>query len=204
MSKKTRAGAKYLSVSFDIICYQQALNYIAQLRCFCASTPDPRPARLATPHSCGNSCSRPRACGHACPLACHPGPCPPCAVTTQLPCHCARRVIKSFRCADLAVGGAGSEGVNLSCSAICGALLGCGRHRCQRTCHPGDCEKCPVVEATRCYCGKEEKLLGCGEGEVKHSVVVINGVLEEWDGRFVCEKPCGRWVSELCYFPSES
>jgi hypothetical protein len=47
-------------------------------RCFCGSTVDPKPARLATPHSCASPCSRPRLCGHGCPLSCHPGPCPPC------------------------------------------------------------------------------------------------------------------------------
>jgi len=47
-------------------------------RCFCGSTAEPKHARLATPHSCANPCSRPRSCGHGCPLACHPGPCLPC------------------------------------------------------------------------------------------------------------------------------
>lgn len=38
-------------------------------RCFCGRVVDPRPGRLATPHSCGESCARPRErCEHPCPL----------------------------------------------------------------------------------------------------------------------------------------
>ncbi|KAL5514440.1 hypothetical protein ACEPAG_2528 [Sanghuangporus baumii] len=72
-------------------------------------------------------------------------------------------------------------------------LSDCGKHRCMKACHPGNCEECPIVEEARCYCGKTSKLLRCGEGEEKHSSVVNNeGVLEEWDGRFTCENSCGR------------
>ncbi|KAI5119077.1 hypothetical protein M0805_005495 [Coniferiporia weirii] len=181
--------------------------------CFCGSTPDPRPARLATPHSCGNSCSRPRACGHVCPLSCHPGPCPPCQVTTQLPCHCERQ-IKSFRCADLASlsanGKVGAPTADLSCGSICKKLLNCGRHRCASVCHSGPCTECLVVETSRCYCGKDSRTLKCGEGVDKHSCVVNDdGVLEEWDGRFACESPCGRFFDcgihkceKACHPPS--
>lgn len=30
-----------------------------------------------------------------------------------------------------------------SCGRVCGRLLSCGRHRCERTCHPLDCGACP-------------------------------------------------------------
>ena len=30
-----------------------------------------------------------------------------------------------------------------SCGGICGRLLSCGRHRCERVCHPLDCGLCP-------------------------------------------------------------
>ncbi|OCB86474.1 hypothetical protein A7U60_g6367 [Sanghuangporus baumii] len=72
-------------------------------------------------------------------------------------------------------------------------LFDCGRHRCMKACHPGNCEECPIIEEARCYCGKTSKPLRCGEGEEKHSSVVLDdGVLEEWDGRFTCESSCGR------------
>lgn len=175
------------------------LSYILNIvnSCFCGATPDPRPARLATPHSCGNPCSRTRTCGHSCPLACHPGPCPPCQVTTQIPCHCGRQM-KTYRCADLSVltanvkNSVGST-MSLSCGQACDRPLGCGRHTCKALCHPGACSECPIVEEARCYCGKLSKELKCGEGDELHSAVVNGeGVLEEWDGRFVCESVCGR------------
>ena len=30
-----------------------------------------------------------------------------------------------------------------SCGDVCGRLLSCGRHRCERICHPLDCGSCP-------------------------------------------------------------
>ncbi|KAL5498772.1 FAP1 [Sanghuangporus vaninii] len=196
-------------------CQRRRLHVPSSYLCFCGSTPDPRPPRLATPHSCGNPCSRPRACSHACSLSCHPGPCPPCQITTQIPCHCGRQ-IKSFRCADLASlrahGKAGASRTDLSCGNTCNKLLDCGKHRCMKACHPGNCEECPIVEEARCYCGKTSKSLRCGEGEEKHSSVVLDdGVLEEWDGRFTCENSCGRpfdcrihMCEKPCHPPSTS
>ncbi|KAI0711152.1 hypothetical protein C8T65DRAFT_776732 [Cerioporus squamosus] len=114
--------------------------------CFCGSTPDPKPPRLSTPHSCANPCSRPRGCGH-----------PPAVVATA----------------------------ELSCGELCGRMLSCGNHTCQDVCHPGKCSPCPIREKARCYCGKEEKELGCGEGEPK-------ACHDQWVGRFACEKTCER------------
>lgn len=54
-----------------------------------------------------------------------------------------------------------------------------------------------MVELVKCYCGREEKMLRCGLGEVKHSSAMQGEVLEEWDGRFSCEKPCERCVRDL-------
>ncbi|KAI0674405.1 hypothetical protein C8Q78DRAFT_966649 [Trametes maxima] len=160
--------------------------------CFCGSTPDPKPPRLATPHSCANPCSRPRPCGHPCSLNCHPGPCPPCQVTTQMPCYCNKETL-SFRCARLRLGESGVPTTSeLSCGQACGRMLGCGNHRCENACHPGKCKPCPVREEARCYCGKEAKQLACGEGEEKVCRVVQDGKEEKWVGRFACEHTCDR------------
>ena len=69
-------------------------------RCFCHSTSEPRQIRLGTTHSCDSSCSRVResGCGHPCPLQCHPGPCPPCQVTTRPECYCPLKEVLAFRC----------------------------------------------------------------------------------------------------------
>lgn len=165
---------------------------LTSCRCFCGSTPDPKPPRLATPHSCANPCSRPRACGHPCSLTCHPGPCPPCQVTTQMPCYCSKQVL-SFRCSHLALGRSGVPALaELSCGQTCGRILGCGNHTCADPCHPGSCKPCPVKVSARCYCGKDEKELSCGEGEEKVCRVMQNGEEESWVGRFACENTCDR------------
>lgn len=152
--------------------------------CFCGSTAEPKPPRLATPHSCANPCTRPRrGCQHPCALACHPGPCPPCQVTTQLPCYCGKH-IQSIRCANLAPGSSSS-----SCGGVCGRKLGCGNHSCGDMCHQGECKKCEVKDLVRCYCGKEEKEVPCGEGEGKECFVDGENA---WTGRFQCDNKCDR------------
>lgn len=167
-------------------------------RCFCGSTPDPKPPRLAMPHSCASPCTRPRACGHPCPLSCHPGPCPPCQITTQTPCFCGKQVL-SFRCANLAPGRASHSSMR-SCNNVCGKKLNCGNHTCENTCHDGPCAPCTVREPAMCYCGKTEKELGCGIGEEKTSVVIENDTPRSWIGRFQCQSTCERCVSQRYTF----
>lgn len=161
-------------------------------RCFCGSTPDPKPPRLATPHSCAGPCSRSRVCSHPCSLPCHPGPCPPCNVTTELPCYCEKQTL-SFRCSNLAPSRAG-VGANLSCGKPCGRRLACGNHPCENPCHDGPCAPCKVTEVAKCYCEKTERELGCGEGVAKTSSIIENGVKRDWTGRFECEDTCNRYA----------
>ncbi|KAF8623001.1 hypothetical protein AX15_006593 [Amanita polypyramis BW_CC] len=188
--------------------------------CFCHSTPDPKPSRLATPHSCANPCTRPReaGCGHACPLLCHPGPCPPCQVVMQVPCPCPRRKIAMLRCGDGATPGGGkargdssAQNKVVSCNNVCGRILDCGKHSCQRVCHPGTCGSCELVEEAKCYCGRISKQLRCGDGEpVPCSVHIEEGdEMESWIGRFECEHICDRLFDcrihrcqKLCHPPS--
>ena len=162
-------------------------------RCFCNSTPEPKLSRLATPHSCSNPCSRVResGCGHQCPLACHPGPCPPCQVTTQSPCYCPKKNVLMFRCGVDQGRSAKGRGRDLSCGGVCSRLLACGKHTCEKVCHDGDCGSCAIREVVKCWCGKEEKEIGCGEGDAKVCIVENEG---EWIGRFGCLGLCGRFV----------
>ncbi|KZT70504.1 hypothetical protein DAEQUDRAFT_708602 [Daedalea quercina L-15889] len=160
--------------------------------CFCGSTPEPKPSRLATPHSCANPCSRPRVCGHACPLSCHPGPCPPCQVTTSLPCHCGKETLM-FRCSTLAPSKAASRAsAELSCGKRCGRKLKCGNHECEEVCHPGQCGSCKVRDRVRCYCGREEKEVPCSDGEERECRRVERGKETRWIGRYQCSHPCDR------------
>ncbi|KAL1943906.1 hypothetical protein VTO73DRAFT_3724 [Trametes versicolor] len=88
-------------------------------------------------------------------------------------------------------------------------LLYCGNHTCADPCHPGSCKPCPVKVSARCYCGKDEKELSCGEGEEKECRVVQDGKEDSWVGRFACENTCDRpfdcgihHCSKPCHPPS--
>ncbi|EKM57230.1 uncharacterized protein PHACADRAFT_142441 [Phanerochaete carnosa HHB-10118-sp] len=177
--------------------------------CYCGSTPDPKPPRLATPHSCASPCSRARACGHPCPLSCHPGPCPPCQVTIQVLCFCDKQVL-SFRCSNLAPSRAGKP-ASPSCGQVCGKRLGCDNHACEAVCHDGPCAPCTVKASAQCYCGKEERELGCGEGAEKFSVVLEDGLERRWIGLFECGNVCDRSFDcgihrceQSCHVPSST
>lgn len=168
-------------------------------RCFCGSTTDPTPSHISTPHSCGNSCSRIRACDHPCPLSCHPGPCPPCQVMRHLDCHCGREK-KAFRCVDVAgllsrsdTSSLVRSALDLSCGQICRKPLTCGNHLCDSICHDGPCGDCSIVELSKCYCGKSERTLKCGEGTPKECRIRgENGSVDQWTGAYVCDKTCSR------------
>ncbi|KAG2003340.1 shuttle craft protein [Coprinopsis cinerea AmutBmut pab1-1] len=154
-------------------------------RCFCGTVPEPKLARLSTPHSCGQPCARVResGCGHPCPLLCHPGPCPPCQVTSHFKCYCPRKTVLSFRC------GVGKGKRDLSCGQICDRPLNCGKHACTSKCHDGDCAACAIVETVKCYCGKHEKEMLCGEGRAVDCFVEGQ---TPWIGRYACEETCER------------
>ncbi|KAJ3909541.1 hypothetical protein F5879DRAFT_932516 [Lentinula edodes] len=125
--------------------------------CFCGSTRSPS-SHLATPHSCGNSCSRPRtSCSHPCPLPCHPGPCPPCKIIMDISCECVRKQTVSVRC---------GESTQVSCGQSCSKILDCGKHHCQQLCHLGPCQPCELQDILHCWCGKEQKQVLCGEGDI--------------------------------------
>ncbi|KAH6909611.1 shuttle craft protein [Coprinopsis sp. MPI-PUGE-AT-0042] len=154
-------------------------------RCFCGSVPEPKLARLSTPHSCGQPCSRPResGCGHPCPLLCHPGPCPPCQVTSHFKCYCPRKTVLSFRC------GASKGKRDLSCGQVCEQPLNCGKHQCPSVCHDGDCAPCSVLDVAKCYCGKHEKEMLCGDGQ---AVDCFTEGETPWIGRYSCDSACSR------------
>ena len=164
----------------------RASRFFLRTRCFCGAIVDPKPGRLATPHSCGQSCQRQRpTCSHPCPLNCHPGPCPPCVAIVQTPCHCSKTV-SSMRCSQLTTTAAAQH--SLSCGKPCGRQLQCGKHQCTQPCHPGACEPCEVVETGRCFCGKEENTLACGEGDPTECADSTG----RWVGRFTCKNVCER------------
>lgn len=173
-------------------CQAKRESVPSSYKCFCHRITDPSPTRLVTPHSCAYPCSRVRtsACGHGCPLPCHPGPCPPCAVTVRKGCWCGRQV-STVRCSSLA---SPNSTTGVSCGVICSKPLSCGNpyHRCDQVCHPGECKPCIVAETVICYCGKEKKEVPCGDR--KDRVVACCAAEYDlgWEGRYECDGVCGR------------
>ncbi|KAG2150355.1 uncharacterized protein EDB93DRAFT_1205209 [Suillus bovinus] len=172
-------------------CQAKRESVPSSYRCFCYRITDPSPTRLVTPHSCAHPCSRVRisACGHGCPLPCHPGPCPPCAITVRKGCWCGRQV-STVRCSSLA---SPNSTTGVSCGIICNKPLSCGnpQHTCAQVCHPGECKPCVVAEIVACYCGKEEKEVPCGDRKDRAVVCAVEGEVG-WEGRYECDSVCGR------------
>uniref|UniRef100_A0A1D1XXI3 NF-X1-type zinc finger protein NFXL1 n=1 Tax=Anthurium amnicola TaxID=1678845 RepID=A0A1D1XXI3_9ARAE len=124
--------------------------------------------------SCKSVCGKTLVCGnHLCGEDCHPGPCGECEFlpSKTKTCYCGKTALKKAResCLDPIT----------TCSEVCGKLLLCGNHRCQETCHEGNCPPCMVLVNQKCRCGSTSRMVECYK------------TLEEKEA-FVCEKPCGK------------
>ena len=93
--------------------------------------------------SCGKLCGKRLACGHRCPHRCHPGTCPECMLTATVNCHCGAET-QTLLCSQR----------DLRCDRVCGKVLACGRHKCEKVCHDGSCGGCPMEGLRLCPCGK--------------------------------------------------
>lgn len=174
--------------------------------CWCGKDINPKPASASLPpHSCGQTCSKPRpTCPHPCPLQCHAGPCPPCGLMgpTQS-CFCGKNESrKPCRETDYENG--------WSCQEVCGDLLPCGEHTCDRLCHSGLCGDCSLQVDARCFCGRLEKKIPCFEREdTQRSFSPRDGTW--FEGTFSCQLACDREYdcgvhkcSEICHPQDES
>lgn len=163
--------------------------------CWCEKESDPRSISGLPPHSCGQTCGKhrvlPKKCPHPCELLCHAGPCPPCThIGPVQSCFCGTNST-SRRCVET------NYDTGWSCGQICGDLMPCGEHTCQRPCHEGLCGACEVDVECRCYCGKVKRQMACCDKEdEKPSVRARNSVgtgqPERWRGAFTCANLCGR------------
>lgn len=137
-------------------------------------------------------------------MACHPGPCPPCAVVISLPCHCGHE-IKQVRCSSITgvkgykppTAAGQSRAELLSCGEVCRKDLGCGMegHGCTRVCHEGDCGSCEVVREKKCYCGRHTVEERCGDNEGRGERVECvkpsdGGDTQSWVGEWTCKSVC--------------
>ncbi|TIB72240.1 hypothetical protein E3Q08_00454 [Wallemia mellicola] len=143
-------------------CQTKSTKIPREYRCFCRRQRDPKPDKLAVPHSCGQSCSRKRQhCKHPCPLPCHPGPCMDCQTSLHVKCHCGKTTTP-IKCAYAPRDPSTGKILPTACGDVCGKQLGCGQHTCIDQCHPGPCSPCNKVENSKCYCGKERSEKPCG------------------------------------------
>lgn len=157
--------------------------YPSSYTCWCEKEIDPQNIPGLPPHSCGQTCHRerifPKSCPHPCDLVCHAGPCPPCThMGPEQMCFCGKESA-SRKCLET------KYDTGWSCEQPCGELMPCGQHTCQRPCHEGLCGGCEVEIDARCYCGKVEKKLQCGDREEER-------VSSGWTGNFNCHQICER------------
>lgn len=119
--------------------------------CQCGATIQYPPIRCGTkPLECPNKCTRVHACDHPVTHNCHWEPeCPPCSYLTSKMCMGGHEMRHHIPC----------HMKDVSCGNRCNKpLAGCS-HRCQRTCHKGECtvegsdEKCTQpCQKPRPYC----------------------------------------------------
>ena len=151
--------------------------------CWCEKELDPKVISGLPPHSCGQTCGRdrkfPKTCPHPCDQLCHAGPCPPCtSIGPEQSCFCGKQSSRR-RCLET------NYEAGWSCGEICGDIMPCGEHTCQRPCHEGVCGACTVEVFAKCYCGKIENTLSCDQrSEEKESF--------SWTGVFDCGRTCER------------
>ncbi|KAK6538179.1 FKBP12-associated protein [Orbilia ellipsospora] len=171
--------------------------------CWCGKSENPEVARYVPPHSCGQTCGKQRggeensnnnrdkdknrSCPHGCDLQCHAGPCPPCSsMGPSQPCFCGKEVSQK-RCVDT------DYENGWSCGHVCGDLMPCGEHTCERRCHGGVCGACEVTELLKCYCGQEEKEVKCCDKlDGRVSFEVLDGVETVEERFWKCERTCDR------------
>ncbi|KAL8818930.1 MAG: hypothetical protein Q9223_002547 [Gallowayella weberi] len=122
--------------------------------------------------SCGQICGDPMPCGeHDCQKPCHEGFCGACEIEVDSRCYCGKEA-KALPCCDRdeertskvsssrhTISIPSEEWVgSFKCKEICNREYDCGKHRCEKDCHPQDaqathCPRSPDV-VHRCPCGK--------------------------------------------------
>ncbi|KAJ4828026.1 hypothetical protein Tsubulata_035105 [Turnera subulata] len=116
---------------------------LVKSNCFCGKVQDVRRCGYKS-FSCKNKCDRLLDCQlHRCKQLCHDGACSPCDARGVYRCLCGREV-EERECCDR----------EFRCGNPCRKPLRCGKHVCERGCHPGECGDCPLQGKRSCPCGK--------------------------------------------------
>jgi len=120
-----------------------------------------------------------------------------------VPCHDGKRTL-GVRCsalhdgralADLSDAARELKDQLKSCGERHGALLDCGMHECERTCHAGECGGCDAVRSKRCFCGRETHEGLCGSTRPDERVdgcrlPGVDGAEGTWTGEWACARRC--------------
>ncbi|MCD7452469.1 NF-X1-type zinc finger protein nfxl2 [Datura stramonium] len=116
---------------------------LVKSKCFCGAVEDVKRCGFKN-FSCNGVCKNLLDCNtHRCNEICHEGDCPPCKAKGMFKCQCGKVEMKR-ECFDRF----------FRCENPCEKLLGCGRHKCEKGCHEGDCGDCPLQGKRTCPCGK--------------------------------------------------
>ena len=168
--------------------------------CPCGKTEiEPRSKCTDPVPCCRNMCDKPLPCGHTCRKKCHMGECPECSVQVTQECRCGnkKRVVP---CSE--------SKKEFECDLVCGELLSCGIHRCERICCPAKNKKddygihhCKNTCGKLLSCGKHKCELQCHKGRCGPCRNVLNTPLTCRCGKTVINPPvvCGT-LPPLCSF----
>ena len=132
--KKLDCGRHYCDENCHNFC-QSCPNVIwEEIFCNCGAEVlyPPQPCGTGRP-SCNRPCSRTHSCGHRQTHPCHDEVnCPPCVEMISRRCVGGHEDVKNVYCSQ----------AQPSCGKQCGKKLPCGMHRCNKSCHSGDCPPC--------------------------------------------------------------
>lgn len=176
---------------------------------------------------CHETCGDILPCGeHECQRECHSGLCGSCEIPIPSLCYCGRetKVIPCDRRGDKleSFDYSHSEAVStiptsqdlleswfwgaFECGTVCGRPFDCGKHHCQKDCHPQDDQEahCPFSPdlVTHCPCGKtplpeilKESRVSCGE-EIPNCGKICDKLLP--CGRHTCIQTCHSGPCDPC------
>lgn len=166
--------------------------------CFCAKEATSRrclDTNYESGWSCGKPCGDIMPCGkHSCARPCHEGLCGACEAEVEARCYCGK-INRTMKCDDLDQEKESYDWTGeFDCHRNCDRLMDCGKHRCEKTCHPQDhgqphCPRSPD-SVTHCPCGKT--ILSDLSGDSRSSCT---------DPIPNCKKSCGKLLA--CGHPCE-
>ena len=176
---KERHAPKSCPHRCDLLCHAGPCSPCGQMgpsqSCFCGKQSSQKKC-VETDYvngwSCGRVCGDEMPCGeHNCQRVCHEGLCGACEARFDAKCMCGADN-KAILCCDrdddqickrsyLSNDGEGIEEEwigRFRCEKNCGRSFDCGKHKCQKPCHPSttfvtQCPRSPKL-VTRCPCGK--------------------------------------------------